>query len=89
MTGAARRRSRGRRSIATIAHTSTVIATPTLPMMSNVVPLCGPASNSSETVPWGPKDPLSKDIDPEPEDDGPDAAALFTASAPANSMDVP
>ena len=81
MTGFARRRSHGRRSSATVAHTITVIATPMLPMMSNVVPLCGPASNS-EAGPEGPEDALPEDADPS-------SAVLLKASLPASSMDVP
>ena len=50
MIGPARRRSRSRRSVATFAPTSTVIATPRLPMMSKVVPGCGPAVNSVQEI---------------------------------------
>lgn len=87
MTGVARRRSRGRRSIAAVAPTIMRIATPTLPMMSNVVPLCGPAVKSDDA--WDSSDPLSRGIDPELLDDGPSSAVLLNASLPASSKDMP
>jgi hypothetical protein len=88
MTGLASRRSRGRRSIATVAPTITKIATPTLPMMSNVVPLCGPANNSSDIGSSGiPPDPLPMADAAELLGDGPPSAMLFNASWPARSRD--
>src|ERR1044072_981783 len=102
MPGFARRRSRGRRSISTVAPTITRIATPRLPMMSNVVPLCGPAVRSDDAGIWGndppssgidPEPPvdgmLPKDTDQEPPDDDPPSAVLRSAPGPASSRDMP
>src|ERR1044072_606010 len=102
MPGFARRRSRGRRSISTVAPTITRIATPRLPTMSNVVPLCGPAARSDDagmsgddapssgTAPDPPDDGmLPKDADPEPPDDDPSSAVLRSAPGPASSRDMP
>lgn len=95
MTGLARRRSSGRRSISTVAPTITRIAIPTLPMMSNVVPLCGPADRSDDAGISGNDpasagtDPLPLGIEPEPPDDGPSSARLRNAPLAASSRDMP
>lgn len=55
-------------------------------MMSNVVPVCGPAVNSSENARWGSPAPLPMDAAP-PLDDDMSSAVLLNAFLPASSRD--
>ncbi len=90
MIGTARRLSNPNRSSAAVAPTITRIATPRLPTMSKVVPLCGPA-NSNEPGPCAPNGPVLMSIFAlmSVPGGGPEPAMLFNASAPPSSRDRP